>query len=157
MAKSPITTSIDSHRPPIVADQQPGSPKDQVMIRSVSTELSTESGHDTSPEYELEDPTNATGPHSPGGNIQMQAWHGEDDEALSAEPYVFDRRSRGLVRSRSEGHATTLHPYVGQSLSVYFRSDRPSYCQVRVFRSPIGGKCHRLCSFSSFLTVFRYI
>ena len=126
--KSP-TVSIDLNRPPIISNQRPASPKDQVLpvFRPSSAQPSTDSGHDASPEYELEDPPNATHhPHSFGGNFHMQTWNTRDVEPLS-ESYVFDRRSRSLVRSRSEGHGTTLHPYVRHLFYFFdhhFRSDR---------------------------------
>ena len=93
------------------------------IFRPPSIEPSTDSGHDASPEYELEGPRDAT--HA-GGNFHMQARTSHDADALNTESYVFDRRSRSLVRSRSEGH-TMLHPYVRHLCDCFdphFRSDR---------------------------------
>ncbi|KAF8554833.1 hypothetical protein OG21DRAFT_1496745 [Imleria badia] len=121
VAKSPPTASIDLNRPPDAANPRPASPKDQVIpiFRARSEHHSSSSGHDASPEYELEDPSNATRPDSLEGNFRMQAWQPPEVETPSSESYIFDRRSRSLVRSRSEGHGSALHPY------------------LRVFRSPI--------------------
>ena len=114
VTKSPPTASVDLDRPPGTPDQRPGSPKDQVLriYRSSSEHHSSMSGHDASPEYELEDPSNAAHPHSLEGNFPMQTRHPHDAETPSSESYIFDRNSRSLVRSRSEGHGTALHPYV---------------------------------------------
>ncbi|KAG6382067.1 hypothetical protein JVT61DRAFT_705 [Boletus reticuloceps] len=120
-AKPPATTSFDLTRHPDTSNQRPASPKGQVtpIFRSPSEPRSSHSGHDASPEYELEDPSNATRPDSLEGNFPMHSWHPHDGETPSSESYIFDRRSRNLVRSRSEGHTSALHPY------------------IRVFRSPI--------------------
>lgn len=97
------------------------------VFRVPSEQHSSDSGHDASPEYEPEDPSNAARPNSLEGNIRMQAWRTHGVETPSSESYVFDQRSRGLVRSRSEGHATTLHPYVRHRLRRFvhgFPADR---------------------------------
>lgn len=131
ITKTP-TTSMDMNRPPMGPHRRSASPKDQVIpiYRPPSVEPSTDSGHDASPEYELEDPPpSGTHSHSFGGNFHMQTWNGQDVEG---ESYVIDRHSRSRVRSRSEGHATTLHPYVRIFLvfvTRHFRSDRWFYCK----------------------------
>ncbi|KAI9568917.1 hypothetical protein HD554DRAFT_2021531 [Boletus coccyginus] len=119
--KSPDARSIDLNRPPVAFNQRPASPKDQVIpiFRSSSSEHhSSHSGHYASPEYDPEDLSNAAHPDSLEGNIRMHAWHPHEVETPSSEPYVFDRRSRGLVRSQSEGHSTALHPYVRHFLPL---------------------------------------
>ncbi|KAG8220456.1 hypothetical protein J3R82DRAFT_3150 [Butyriboletus roseoflavus] len=125
VVKSP--SSVDLNRPPANSNQRPASPKNQVMpvFRAPSEPHSSDSGHDASPEYEPEDPSNAARPNSLEGNFRMQAWHTHDVETPSSESYVFDQRSRSLVRSRSEGHATTLHPYVRHLLRCISPADRP--------------------------------
>ncbi|KAH0829045.1 hypothetical protein J3R83DRAFT_2500 [Lanmaoa asiatica] len=116
-------SSIDLGRPPVVSDQRPASPKDQVMpiFRVPSGQLSSDSGHDASPDYEPEDPSSAAHPHSLEGNFRMHAWHTHDVETPSSESYVFDQRSRSLVRSRSEGHGMALHPYVRHLVQSFAR------------------------------------
>ncbi|KAF8435161.1 hypothetical protein L210DRAFT_1020678 [Boletus edulis BED1] len=113
-AKPHATTSFDLTRHPDTSNQRPASPKGQVtpIFRSSSEPRSSHSGHDASPEYEVEDPSNTARPDSLEGNFPMHSWHPHDGETPSSESYIFDRRSRSLVRSRSEGHTSALHPYV---------------------------------------------
>lgn len=114
VTKSPDTGSVDLNRPPLTSTQRSASPKDQVIpiLRVPSENHSSYSGHGASPEYEPEDPSNAAHPDSLEGNFRMHSWHPHEAETPSSESYVFDGRSRSLVRSRSEGHGTALNPYV---------------------------------------------
>ncbi|KAF9222467.1 hypothetical protein BS17DRAFT_783745 [Gyrodon lividus] len=124
--KTPATASIDLNRPPTAFHGRPISPKDPTfpVIRTPSAQPSEDSRHDPSPEYECGDPSNTVHLDSLDGHFRMRAQsHGVETSQLGEVPYpesyVFDRRSRSLVRSHSEGHGTGLHPY------------------VREFRSPI--------------------
>ncbi|KIJ66070.1 hypothetical protein HYDPIDRAFT_110207 [Hydnomerulius pinastri MD-312] len=118
--KSPATGSIDIHRPRASFHGRTGSPKNPALalVRTPSAHRSEDSRHDASPEYESEDPGNTTQPHSLDGHVRMRVWesHGAETprsgEARYPESYVFDQRSRSLVRSQSEGHGTGLDPYV---------------------------------------------
>lgn len=117
--KTPPTDSIDLNRPPASFHERPSS-KDPVfaIVRTPSAQPSVDSRHDPSPEYEGGNLPNPTHPDSLDGHFRMRAreLHGVETPRSAdlpyTESYVFDRRSRGLVRSHSEGHATGLHPYV---------------------------------------------
>ncbi|KAH7883328.1 hypothetical protein F5I97DRAFT_226430 [Phlebopus sp. FC_14] len=119
VAKTPATTSVDL-RQPSSPHGRPSSPKHAALahIQMPSTRLSQDSRHDATPGYELDDPGNTTHAHSHEGHLPMQVWdlHGAETPRTSEVPYpesyVFDRHSRSLVRSRSEGNMPGLHPYV---------------------------------------------
>ncbi|KAG1767484.1 hypothetical protein EV702DRAFT_751972 [Suillus placidus] len=122
--KPQISASIDIN---YGADNQHISPMHapKAIVRASSTHSSEPSqSEDTTPEYEYEDSANNTRHHSHSHDGHMrirQTWEETQDvEALPADgQYVFDQRSRCLVRSLSDGIAIGLHPY------------------VRTFRSPI--------------------
>ncbi|KAG1716213.1 hypothetical protein ID866_953 [Astraeus odoratus] len=80
---------------------------------------STDSHQDASPEYEAEDMANITRLHSHEGHVRMRVCdsHGAElpshtDESPYRAQYVFDHRSKSLVRSHSDGHSPGLHPYI---------------------------------------------
>ncbi|KIK96351.1 hypothetical protein PAXRUDRAFT_826069 [Paxillus rubicundulus Ve08.2h10] len=114
--KTPPTDSIDLSRPP--ASFHPS--KDPILdiVRTPSPQPSADSRHDPSPEYEGGNLPNTAHPDSLDGHLRVRARepHGVETPRSAdvpyTESYVFDRRSRSLVRSRSEGHGTGLHPYV---------------------------------------------
>lgn len=83
---------------------------------------STDSHQDASPDYDPEDSSDPTRPHSYDGHVRLRVWDshraGPSGAEGSSAPYVFDDRVKGLVRSHSDSPG--LHPYVR---TIYYCSD----------------------------------
>lgn len=79
---------------------------------------STDSEQDASPDYDPEDPANPTRPHSYDGHVRTRVWNSNGvptpcaDESPSPTRYIFDHRSKCLVRPHSDGHSLGLDPYI---------------------------------------------
>ncbi|KAI6112015.1 hypothetical protein EDD16DRAFT_1806916 [Pisolithus croceorrhizus] len=150
---SPITpVAAKTSTVPHAEFQQTSGPRPEPLLAEKRTpsflqrppRSSTDSEQEASPDYDPESLANASRPQSYDGHIPTRVWDSNGvptpctDESPSPARYIFDHRSKCLVRPHSDGHSLGLDPYVRFILYFALATFSPYSLKIRRFRSPIG-------------------